>query len=144
MGNSIDDLNDFETMREYRNGGKRRKKYNNRVIESGGQRFDSIAEYNRYQELVILERAGVIFGLKRQVPFLLLPKFTDSQGKKQRAIVYVADFLYKEGGILVIEDVKGGKATQTAAWRLKWKLLQYKHRNILAIFRVTGVKNAHT
>ena len=49
-----------------------------------------------------------------------------------RAITYTADFSYVEtqDGHPVVEDVKGGKATQTAVFKLKVKLLKNKYRLI--------------
>ena len=52
-------------------------KYGNKKING----FDSIKEFNRYQELKLLERAGKISGLTTQVPFELIPKQYDDNGK---------------------------------------------------------------
>lgn len=72
-----------------------------------GNGFDSRKEANRYAELRLLQRAGKIFDLQRQVEYLLTP------GDKSvgiRARKYIADFVYHdENGELVVEDVKGYK-----------------------------------
>ena len=73
-----------------------------------GIRFDSTAEGNRWKSLRLLERAGAIFDLRRQVRYPLQVNGTTIGH-------YVADFVYTHrvndmeppDGIRVIEDVKG-------------------------------------
>lgn len=48
----------------------KRLKYGNSKTYDG---FDSKKEARRYQELLIMERAGKISDLKRQVKFILIP-----------------------------------------------------------------------
>lgn len=84
-----------------------------------GQKFDSVKEFHRWGCLRLLERAGKIKDLKRQVTFDLIPK---QDG--ERACTYVADFTYYEDGKLVVEDCKGFK---TDVYRLKKKLLLWVH-----------------
>ena len=69
----------------------------------------------------MLERAGVITELKRQVRILLIP-----QSKYGREIAYIADFSYREDGKLVIEDTKS-EATKTPLYRLKKRLVAEKY-----------------
>ncbi|WP_299297464.1 DUF1064 domain-containing protein [uncultured Tateyamaria sp.] len=79
-------------------------------VEFDGMTFDSKAEAARWQELSLLQVAGEISGLRRQVKIGLIgrdgPIMTDS-GKQQR--VYVADFIYVDHalGTMVVEDRKG-------------------------------------
>ena len=89
-----------------------------------GITFDSKAEMNRYAELKMLERAGVIEGLELQPKFILQDAVDG-----RRAITYFADFGYREKGKprRVIEDVKGHK---TEVYRLKKKLLLAKYPDI--------------
>ena len=95
-------------------------KYGNRKMKApDGQVFDSVKEFNRWGCLRLLERAGKISDLKRQVKFELIPK-QDSE----RAVHYVADFTYYENGKLVVEDTKGFK---TDAYKLKRKLMLWVH-----------------
>jgi len=85
--------------------------------------FDSIKEFNRYQELKLLERAGKISGLSTQVPFDLIPKQYDDNGKFLfHGITYVADFTYWKDGQYIVEDCKGFK---TKEYQLKKKMLYY-------------------
>lgn len=98
------------------------RKYNNRPTTIDGIRFDSKAEAARYRELAILARAGEIEELELQPSFTLVPAFRDAAGRKHRAVTYTADFAYTVDGQRVVEDVKGGRATKTQAFRIKWKL----------------------
>jgi hypothetical protein len=100
-------------------------KYNARRTVVDGIAFDSRRESERYAELRLLERAGEIEALELQPKYVLQPPF-EYMGRKVRALVYVADFTYIEGGTRIIEDVKG---RETPDFRLKWKLLQYRYRD---------------
>lgn len=89
--------------------------------------FDSIKEFRRFQELQLLERAGKISGLTTQVPFELLPKQYDDNGKfLYHGITYIADFAYWKEGKYIVEDCKGFR---TKEYNMKKKLLYY-FRNI--------------
>ena len=95
--------------------------------------FDSQKEYLRYKELVLLERAGKISKLKRQVPITIQEKCCQN-GSQIKAIVYKADFCYIRGGKEIVEDVKpldkaSGKYRLTKDFSLKWKLLKAKYPN---------------
>jgi hypothetical protein len=79
-------------------------KYHAKKTEIDGIEFDSKAEANRYCELKLLQKANKISDLKLQVPFELVPK-----QKGERAVKYIADFVYLENGINIIEDCKGIK-----------------------------------
>ena len=112
-------------------------KYRNQKCAVNGIVFDSRKEARRYQELLLMERAGVIFDLQRQVKFILIPaqyETFERYGKKGQELKpgkkliehecsYVADFVYKEDGKLVVEDTKGIK---TKDYIIKRKLLLHK------------------
>lgn len=89
-------------------------KYHAKAITVDGERFDSYAEYQRWQELKLLEKAGQIRDLARQVRIQLRAgndnrpiKIRSGRYPNGRATVYVADFAYFEGNALVYEDKKG-------------------------------------
>lgn len=97
------------------------------------ERFDSKKEYVRYGQLKILEAAGGIQDLKRQVSLEIQPAVV-YQDEKLRAITYCADFVYTENGRKIVEDVKGydkrrGAWLTTQTFNLKWKLLKAKYPN---------------
>ena len=93
-------------------------KYHNRKTMHQGIRFDSQKEATRYQELLLLERAGHIRNLECQ------PRY-DLVVNGHKLGFYKADFRYEEvaTGAVVVEDVKS-PATKTAVYRLKKKLVQ--------------------
>ena len=91
-------------------------KYGNiKTITSDGIKHDSIKEANRWCELKLLDRAGKIRLLQRQVKYTLIPK---QEG--EREVCYIADFVYQEDGKLVVEDVKGKR---TKEYIIKRKLM---------------------
>ena len=104
------------------------RKYHNKKTVADGIKFDSKLEAERYAQLKILERAGVIRDLELQPSFELLPSFRKN-GKTWRKTVYKADFRYilADGDRIIIEDVKGSTAVITDVFRLKQKLFEYKY-----------------
>lgn len=76
--------------------------------------FDSRAEGRRYDELRLLENAGQITNLQRQVAYPIVVNGV-TVGK------YLADFVYQANGETVIEDVKG---KDTALSKFKRKAVQ--------------------
>ncbi len=105
-----------------------RNKYGNKKIEINGIVYDSAKEARRHQELLLLERAGAIQKLDRQVEFELIPaQFSEVNGKRkciERKCSYIADFVYYENGEKVVEDTKGFK---TKDYKIKKKMLLYFH-----------------
>lgn len=79
--------------------------------------YDSIGEANRWATLEMLERAGVISELQRQVRFPLMAARAD--GLAVKVGEYIADFCYVEDGKQIIEDFKGA-ITDVAALKLRW------------------------
>ena len=102
----------------------KQNKYYNKKVEYDGIKFDSVKEKNRYIGLKQLERLGVIQNLQRQVKYELQPSFK-LNGKTIRSITYIADFVYIQDGVEVIEDVKG---VRTKEYLLKKKLFEYKYQ----------------
>lgn len=92
-------------------------KFHNVRTEVDGLTFDSKREARRWGELRILERAGKISGLARQIPYALTVN-------GQKVCTYRSDFEYVENGQLVVEDSKGHR---TPEYRLKKKLMQAVH-----------------
>jgi len=99
-------------------------KYNNIKTVVDGITFDSKKEAQRYQDLLLLQRAGVIGEIIRQPSFVLQDKFVARSGKEIREITYRADFAYRETNrqVWTVEDVKGGNATKTPDFKLKRKM----------------------
>lgn len=99
-------------------------KYGSRKITRDGITFDSQKEYRRFCELCLLERAGKVTDLQRQVKFELIPSQRISGKVVERACTYVADFVYQENGEKVVEDTKGFK---TKDYIIKRKLMLWVH-----------------
>ncbi len=111
-------------------------KYKNKKTEYKGLKFDSIGERDHYIELELRQRAGEIQDLKTQVSFEIQPAFTDSKGKRIRAITYKADFVYYDlkDKRTHIEDYKGSREVLTEVFKLKKKLLAYKGIDIEVVY----------
>lgn len=81
-------------------------------------------EAKRYEQLLLLENAGKITDLKKQVRFELIPAYS----KIQRAMFYIADFTYFEGKEFIVEDVKGFR---TDVYKLKKKLFYHTYKILI-------------
>ncbi|WP_238945818.1 DUF1064 domain-containing protein [Vandammella animalimorsus] len=104
--------------------GVHQKYGNQRVTTEAGERFDSKAEYRHWLHLRVLEQAGRIRDLRRQVAFELAPAVVLG-GRRKPALRYVADFVYlDEAGRQVVEDVKGAV---TPVWQIKRHLMAAVH-----------------
>lgn len=116
-----------------------RNKYRAKKCSADGMVFDSLKERDRYYALHILEKAGEIKNLQRQVKYVLIPtqietyaRFSDKTGKPlkdgkkviEKECAYIADFVYEENGKTVVEDVKGIK---TKEYIIKRKLMLFLH-----------------
>lgn len=110
-------------------------KYHSKKVVVNGIEFDSRKEARRYGELLLLEKAGAITDLKRQVEYVLIPAQREAdrvgvrggikKGKTiELAVKYVADFVYEENGDTVVEDTKGFK---TKDYIIKRKLMLWVH-----------------
>lgn len=85
--------------------------------------YDSQKERRRHQELMLMEKAGEITSLERQVKYELIPK---QDG--ERAVSYFADFRYVDKmGTTVIEDVKSPPTRKNPTYIIKRKLLKFRH-----------------
>jgi hypothetical protein len=99
-------------------------KYHNKKTVAFGLVFDSKKESERYLELVILQKAGKIKNLERQKRFEIVPK---TPGEK--AVFYVADFVYEQENKLVCEDVKSPITKKNPAYIIKRKLFKYLYKD---------------
>ena len=99
-------------------------KYHAKKLDTPDGKFDSKKEYQRWCELKLMEKAGQIKDLKRQVKYEILPKY-ELNGKKIRGISYVADFVYEKNGSKIVEDCKGFK---TPVYKIKKKMFEYKYQ----------------
>ena len=116
------------------------KYYNIKTRASDGIVFDSHKEARRWEQLLLLQKAGKIVELQRQVAYELIPaqyetypryskkgdRIKDGQRLLERKVEYVADFVYTdaETGETIVEDAKG---MRTKEYILKRKLMLAVH-----------------
>lgn len=70
----------------------KKSKYGSRKVTTADGGFDSVKEYNRFKELALLERAGLISNLQRQVKYELIPTQRINGKVVERPVAYIADF----------------------------------------------------
>ena len=99
-----------------------RNKYNAKKVVIDGIKFDSKKEGKRYQELRILQLAGVISQLAMQPGFKFIIDGRPVKMMNGHTAKYTADFSYVENGETVYEDVKGMK---TEAYRLRKAITEH-------------------
>lgn len=126
-------------------------KYGNHKIKNAYGTFDSIKEWERFLFLFHRQKEGTISNLRRQVEYELIPtqKGTKIEHLKtkdkvveyviERAVHYIADFVYERNGKTVVEDCKGGDSgyfrrgkgktftTATPDFKIKKKLMLWVH-----------------
>lgn len=113
---------------------KAERKFHNRpterIMPNGDVRtFDSAREASRYDELMLMLRAGEIREMKIQPQFTLKESFVTPEGDLSGKVVYIADFSYemrmKDGTWhFVVEDVKSERTSKNKDYRIKVKLMQ--------------------
>ena len=96
-----------------------------RKMPNGSVRvFDSQKEARRYDELMLLVKAGQVKDLRLQQTFTLQEGYVTGEGEVIRPIVYKADFVYEINfcgdWTKIVEDAKG---VQTQEYKLKKKLM---------------------
>lgn len=101
-------------------------KYHAEKVDRGKLKFDSRKEARRYDALVVLQSRGEITDLRVQPEFTLIEAYVTPDGERVRAMRYRADFSYRRGGELIVEDVKS-PATRTRVYLNKRKMLLDKY-----------------
>ena len=103
--------------------------------------FDSKYELQRYLYLLDLQKQEKINGLRRQTPFLLIPKATKLVPKQLKTKVkyvervvemqslYHNDFTYYEDGKYICEEFKSQMTSKLADYILRRKLMVQKIYN---------------
>ena len=84
-----------------------RNKYGAKKTLVGDIKFDSKKEAGRWMELQLMERAGEIQDLRRQVKVELIGQYRPLYTRTGRKMRLTADFSYIENGELIYEDCKG-------------------------------------
>lgn len=103
-------IRDFKEVEVINN--PKKPKFGNVKTKIDGHVFDSAKEAGRYIQLRYRLIAGEITDLELQVKF------------KLSICTYIADFVYKEKGLVVVEDVKSSHTRKLAVYRLKKKMMK--------------------
>lgn len=85
-------------------------KYKAKRIQIGAEAFDSRKEAERWMQLMLLQKAGEIRELKRQVVIPLIGKEAPLKTRTGKAMRLTVDFTYEDrrlGWATVYEDAKG-------------------------------------
>lgn len=98
-----------------------RPKYlNEKTTSADGIEHDAKGECERWEELRLLEHAGAIRRLRRQVPYALVVEGI-------LVATYIADFVYEDGEATIVEDRKSPRTRKLRDFRIKVKLMQACH-----------------
>lgn len=113
---------------------RKTSKYKAQKTRRGKLTFDSKKEAERYDALMLLQKAGEIRGLKLQVRYCLQEAYTTFEGDRVKSIDYIADFVYERRTapdsygqrywLQVVEDVKG---MRTREYAMKAKLFRNRY-----------------
>lgn len=118
-----------DTLAKLSSAPKKRSKYGNKKTIANGMVFDSGLEARRYTELELLQKAGRIRNLQRQVPFDLIVN-------GEHICTYIADAVYEtmlyrdtcaEQWVRHVEDTKSPPTRRKPEYRLKAKLMKACH-----------------
>lgn len=99
------------SSRRVKSGQSGSKMHNVKTVVNGIT-FDSKKEAERYDELMILLKGGVITDLRLQHNITITEGYKKPNGETVRPQVYKADFSYIKDGKRIYEDAKGMR-TQT-------------------------------
>jgi len=96
-------------------------------VKFNGIEFDSLSERDRYLELLVMERAGIISDLQCHPEFEIIPRQTHPETGKFafHPAHYTADFQYVRDGKTIVEDVKSKITREEKDWILRRKLMLY-------------------
>ena len=111
----------IKTMKGY--GERRAGKIPHNYVRVGDEVFDSQAEADRYMELLVLQKAGQIEELECHPRFQLIPAQKVPGHGSFRGHRYTADFRYKRGGDVIVEDVKSVQTREERDYSINRKLM---------------------
>ena len=114
----------FNQVRRY--GEINSGKIQHHKVRAGNEEFDSIAEHDRYLELLVMEKAGVIRELECHPRYEILPPQKTPAGKQNfKPVIYTPDFRYKRGGKTIVEEVKSEYSRHEKDYVIRRKLIFY-------------------
>ena len=104
--------------------------YINKKVIVDGIKFDSKKEARRYQQLLLMQRAGEISDLELQPKFKLIEGVKFSGDKRAKPdIRYFADFAYTDTktGKRIVEDVKSPVTKEKPSYKMKRHMMLAIH-----------------
>lgn len=116
---------------------RKKNKYGNHEVVRDGMKFQSTLEAERWRFLLKKQEEGVISDLETQKTFVLIPTQYKEVRKQLKTKVridvrvaerdcrYIADFVYKKGDKVVVEDTKSSATVKKESYVIKRKLLLY-------------------
>lgn len=110
---------------------KKANKYNAvKVFDADHGTFDSQAEYAHFHELLLLQKAGAISDLRRQVSFVVIDA-SEAADKRVKTVRYKVDFTYCErdenGKAREVACEVKGMMTSEARLKIYLFLMRYPH-----------------
>lgn len=104
--------------------------YNVTRVPYDGHNFDSMWERDRY--IVLKKRMidGEISDLVHHVVYTLMDG-GEYRWEKIRPIEYEADFVYREGDEIIVEDVKSTRTKEDAQYKMKVKMFKLRYPQLL-------------
>ena len=92
-------------------------------IKVGDEVFDSLAEKDRYLELLVMQKAGIISELQCHPAWELIPTQKVPGKRTFRGHRYTADFSYIRDGQVIVEDVKSERTREERDYIINRKLM---------------------
>ncbi len=122
----------FTNTNSHLRDGKEKAKFyamQNSLSEDDIIKFDSILECDRYEYLKELEDKKIISHLEHHKVIELIPEFINANGDTIPALTYNADFVYKQYGQVIVEDVKGASLFQDTRFEAVKQVFDYKFKD---------------
>ncbi len=116
----------YNTIKSY--GERRSGRIPHNYVRIGDETFDSQAEADRYMELLVGQKAGLISNLECHPHFELIPTQKVPGQRAFRPHGYTADFRYiRADGQVVVEDVKSERTREERDYIINRKLMWMIH-----------------
>lgn len=114
----------YKPRKQIQSYGERRSgRIPHNYVKIGGETFDSQSEADRYMELLVMQKAGIIRDLECHPHYDLIPSQKVPGKPGFRAHGYTADFRYKRDGDEIVEDVKSVRTREERDYIINRKLM---------------------
>lgn len=132
----------FENSKDKRDGKKKAEDYckDNFLNPKDIIKFDSRTERDRYLYLLEEEKKGNVSNIQVHFQIRVLPTFKNANGDMIPELTYTSDFVYKQNGKTIIEDVKGSSYFINEEFITMKKVFDYLNKD-KGLFIQIAVKN---